>query len=126
MRERTFIVEGLRAWLLLSGLALALLTCNSADKNLTAKDIDCSVLTYSNSMTCCLQFMSSKTGSDSKDAICGELVSELRDHLREERKKNLLLFCSGQLEENDSFKSCLKRNERFQCFQSCWDTINSK
>lgn len=109
-RERTFIVEGFRAWLFLSGLVLALLTCTSADRNITAKDIDCSKLSYSNAMVCCLQFMSSKTGSDSKDALCRPLVDELREHLREERKKNLFLFCNQEVGE----------------FQSCWDKINSK
>lgn len=85
--------------------------CASADKNITAKDIKCDNLTQQNAMTCCLQFMSSESGNDSKDAICRPLVDELREKFREERKKDNLIFCSQAPEDYA---------------RSCWDKLNSK
>jgi len=95
---------------ILLGLAI-FFGCASADKNITAKDYKCEKLTQENAMSCCLQNMSSKSGSDSKDAICRPLVDELREKFREERKKNNLIFCSQAPEEYA---------------RSCWDKLNSK
>lgn len=94
---------------LLTVLILGGCSCTSADKNLTAKNIECSKLDESNSVPCCLQFMSSRTGSDSKDVVCSPLVAELREDLRERRKMRLFEFC-----------------EKRQTFTTCWDKMNSK
>ena len=85
--------------------------CASADKNITAKDYECNIVTQDNAMSCCLQNMSSRTGNDSKDVVCMPLIDELREKFREQRKKENLVFCSTAPEPFAS---------------SCWDKINTK
>lgn len=88
--------------------------CQSSDKNLTSKNIECGKISYDNAMVCCLQFMSSNTGSDSKDAICRPLVDELVSHLKVDRKKLTITFCKEE------------KNQPNKDFASCWDKVQDK
>ena len=80
---------------LVAASLVILFSCLSADKNLTGKNIGCDKITQYNASICCLQFMSSKTGSDSKDSVCRPLIDELRTRLAQERKKEFLEYCLG-------------------------------
>lgn len=70
-----------------------LLNCLSSDEKLAGKNIGCNKITEYNASICCLQFMSSKSGSDSKDSVCRPLIDELRTRLAQERKKEFLEYC---------------------------------
>lgn len=56
--------------------------------------------------------MSSNTGNDSKDAFCSAIKDELAESFREERKKNVYLYCKKEPDEKS--------------FQSCWDKLHTK
>lgn len=79
-----------------------LISATCADSNITSKDLGCQVVTEKNAMSCCLQLMSSKTGSDSKDAVCAKLVEEKSNELEQNRQIRLFDYCKKQ----DSFSGC--------------------
>lgn len=97
-------------------------TCkgNQADNNLTAKNYQCENTTDKNAMSCCMQGLSSATGSDSKDAICRPVVDETANQLRQNRLIELYRFCQGLT---------VKEGQRVQDnrdFFACWSTLGPK
>lgn len=92
----------LASGIILGGAAL-LASCVTPDVNLTSKKINCNQVSAYSAAICCLQFMSSKTGSDSKDAVCRPLIDELTTRLEAERKKEMLQFC----DKRQQIKQCL-------------------
>lgn len=83
----------------------------SGEKNITAKNIDCNILTINNALFCCLQLMSSGTGNDSKDIFCSKIETETAEYLRQGRKRKLFTFC---------FK------DRDNSEYNCWDKLHTK
>ena len=80
------------------------LSCLSADARIAKQKIGCNQIDRFNAAVCCLKFMSSGTGSDSKDAVCRPLVDELTKLFKSERKKNLLEFCLNSEKKNNGYK----------------------
>ena len=97
--------------LILGTISIILISCLSADKNITSKNIGCNKINEYNAAICCLQFMSSKTGNDSKDVVCRPLVDELTLKFKTERKKEALNFCSRDFKNKS---------------QRCLDLINPR
>lgn len=110
------------AFILCAGIIAPLgMTCgNQADKNLTSKNFGCENTTEKNSMVCCMQGMSSATGSDSKDSVCRPTVDENAARLMQERKILLYKFCQGQIKIEG------ERIQDSRDFQSCWDKLGPK
>lgn len=100
--------------LILILLLYVFVNCQSADKNITAKDLDCAKVKISEPakvMNCCLQMMSSGTGSDSKDVVCSPIVTEVKEYMRHERKKDQFTFCQAITPESDQ--------------RLCWEKLNA-
>jgi len=86
--------------------SLVFISATCSENNITQKDLECKSVTEANAMSCCLQLMSSKTGSDSKDAVCIKLVEEKAAELQQRRNTQLFDYCKSQ-----------------ESFTSCWDKI---
>ena len=91
--------------LIIAGVGLD--SCVSAQDNLTKKDVGCNQITEFNAAICCLQFMSSKTGNDSKDVVCRPLIDELTKLFKQKRKRSMLEFCSNESKKKFGGQKCL-------------------
>jgi hypothetical protein len=106
-------------WMVLGGAH-----CKSADDRIAAKNLDCEAITKDNKMSlvdkkmlaglCCLQLMSSKSGSDSKDAACKELIDGLAVSFDRQERKEIFQYCF----ENNKAGGEPRKNEN-----NCWDKI---
>ena len=96
--------------------------CASADKVLAGAKLNCDPVKHETllqmevrAMACCMKFMSSRTGSDSKDAVCGTIVNDLADAFKKERRKALINWCFGV---DDQGKRHINVDK-----ERCWEKI---
>lgn len=102
----------MRKWYSMLLLAFLCISATCAEANITSKDLQCHKVAKGiemsfRAMTCCIQLMSSGSGSDSKDVVCDKLVESLSKDLDKSRQMRVFDYCE-------------KRGTKFQ---ACWDKI---